>query len=180
MATGRLLTAEDVLATQYERGELWDGTFLVREPSGGWSGAVAFRLGALVARVLDTSPGWAFGSNQGFVVQRDPDRVLAPDLAYLSRERLAAPPARGFIEGPPEFAVEVRSPSDAWLAAIEKGGIWIGHGARVVWVVDPAAKVVVVMRPGAQPEEVRAGGRASARPALDLEVDVAALFEGLA
>ena len=90
------------------------------------------------------------------------------------------PPATGFLEGPPDFAVEVRSPSDSWLATVEKGGVWIGHGARVVWVVDPAAKMVVVLRPGMEPEEVREGARASARPALELEIDVAALFEGLA
>ena len=50
MGTGRrLLTAEDVLASPHARGELWDGAFVVREPSGGWSGAIGFRLGAPLA-----------------------------------------------------------------------------------------------------------------------------------
>ena len=110
---------------------------------------------------------------------RGPDRVLSPDVSYVSRDTLAAPPRDHFIEGAPELAVEIRSPTDPWISVIEKGGIWIGHGARVVWCIDPTAAEVVVMRPGERPEERARGERASFRPVLDLELEVDSLFEGL-
>ena len=176
----RLLTAEDVLAPEYRRGELWDGVFVVREPSGGCSGAVGFRVGAALARALEGHDGWAFAAEQGFFVSRDPDRVLAPDVSYVTAERLAAPPRRGFIEGAPDFAVEVRSPTDSWTATIEKGGVWIGHGARVVWCIDPLAQRAVVMRPGAPPVEASPGDELTADPVLDLVVALDELFAGLA
>lgn len=175
----RLLTADDVLAPQYERGELWDGVFVVREPSGGWSGAVGFRVAGAIAGVLHDAEGWAFDAGQGYTVAREPDRVLAPDVSFVSRARLKVPPTVGFIEGPPDFAVEVRSPSDGWTATIEKGGIWIGHGARVVWCIDPRARLVVVMRPGRAPLEIGPGATATARPVLPLDLEVDSLFAGL-
>ncbi len=174
-----LLTAEDVLASEYESGELWDGVFVVCEPSGGWAGAVEGRLAAQLAQSNEWRAGWSFGASQGYVVTRNPDRVLAPDLSFVSRSRLPTLPERGFIEGPPEFAVEVRSPSESWIATVEKGGIWIGHGVRVVWCVDPGTHRIVVMRAGEEPKEQRPGGKASAQPVLDIQLDVAALFEGL-
>ena len=176
----RLLTASDIEAPQYRRGELWDGVFVVCEPSGGWAGTVGFRLAVALGQVLEPEDGWAFDAGQGFVVARTPDRVLSPDVSFVSRSRLAMPPAAGFIEGPPDFAVEVRSPSDSWTGTIEKGGVWIGHGVRVVWCVDPRARLVVVMRAGVVPEELGPGDVASARPVLALDVDVASLFAGLA
>ena len=73
----------------------------------------------------------------------------------------------------------MRSPSDSWTATIEKGGVWIGHGARVVWCIDPRARRVVVMRPGQEPERCAPGCLASVRPVLDLEVALDDLFAGL-
>lgn len=177
---GRLRTAKDVLGPEYERGELWDGVFVVREPSGGWSSAVEHRVSGLLFTCEPARrEGWSFSSNQGYLVSKDPDRVLSPDVSYVSRERLPVPPARGFITGPPDFAVEVRSPTDSWVATIEKGGVWIGHGVRVVWCIDPQSQRVIVLRPGEEPEALGLGDVASARPALDLDADVSALFEGL-
>ena len=97
----RLLTANDILNPAYERGELWDGVFVVAEPSGGWAGAVGFRVGAALAGHIASREGWAFAADQGFVVARDPDRVLSPDVSFVSRERLPMPPETGFIEGAP-------------------------------------------------------------------------------
>ena len=176
----RLVTAEDLLRDpQYERGELWDGVFVVREPAGGYSGALEFRIAIAVGKALEAHPGWAFGAEQGFFVSRDPDRVLSPDVSYVSPERLPAVPRTGFIEGAPDFAVEVRSPTDAWIATIEKGGVWIGHGVRVVWCIDSLSQHAVVMRPGQPPVECRPGDRLDARPVLDLLVPLADLFAGL-
>ena len=57
-------------------------------------------------------------------------------------------PARGWFEGPPDFAVEVTSPSDTFDAVHEKALHWIASGVGLLWVVEPMARRVTVYRPG--------------------------------
>jgi Uma2 family endonuclease len=120
--------------------------------------------------------GWVTGSSQGFFVAHDPDRVLSPDVAFTSYARLPHPPQRGFFPCAPEFAVEVRSPDDSWISVVEKAGVWIGHRGPVVWAVDPGHRVVVTLRPGVVPVEVRAG-TVDAEPVLPgFRISVSDLF----
>lgn len=177
------LTAEDVLraGSAWGDAELWDGLPLVREPSGGRAELVAGRiLVPLGVHVRERGLGWVFPSGQGFLVARDPDRLLAADGSYVSKARLPVVPARGFVPLAPDFAVEVRSPGDAWEATVEKCGRWIAHGTSVAWAVDPDARKVAVFRAGRAPEVLEGEGAASGRPALpDLHVDLADLFADL-
>lgn len=165
-----LLTARDLLARpeRYKRGtELWDGVLLVREPSGGEADvATCYIVEALSHYVRTRNLGWVTGSSHGYQVGFAPDRVLAPDVAFVSRVRLPEHPRRGFTPLAPDFAVEVRSPTDSRDGVMAKAGVWLAHGTRVVWVVDPEAGEVVVVRPTAAPQVVRAPGSVSAGPAL--------------
>ncbi len=110
-------------------------------------------------------------------MKRDPDRLLAPDVSYISRERLPKWPEHGFVEAVPELVAEVRSPSDSWAHVIERGGVWIAHGVQVVWLVDPLKRRVLTLRPMEDPVEARSGASFSAAPVLrGLEIDVDDLF----
>ena len=120
------------------------------------------------------------GSNQGFVVARDPDRVLSPDAAFVSHARLPHVPSEGFIEGTPEFLVEVVSPDDREPNVVAKAALWISHGALVAWVVCPAARRVTILRRGRAAEVVTEGGSADAAPALPgFEIPLERLFHHL-
>ena len=47
----------------------------------------------------------------GYLVETDPDTVVAPDIAFVARERLPDPiPERGFLPVRPDLIVEVLSP----------------------------------------------------------------------
>jgi Uma2 family endonuclease len=145
----RRLTAAQMLRNPaYRKGwELWDDTLLVREPSGGEAEVTgAFLLEPLSRYVRRRGLGWVSGSNQGFLVARDPDRVLAPDVAFTSRIRLPTVPEAGFFPCAPDLAVEVRSPSDSWERLLTRLGLWLGHGARVAWGIDPLERRVAVLR----------------------------------
>ena len=167
--TQRLITIEDVLApdSPWRDCELWDGAAVLCEPSGGQAGHVAANiLATLTARVRELDLGWTFTSEQGFVLARGPDRLLAPDVSYVSKARLERIPERGFIEMAPDFCVEVRSPTDSWEKTVNKCGIWVAHGVPVVWAVDPLERTVAVMRSEDDVEVLREKGTASAAPAL--------------
>lgn len=177
------ITAEDVLRANgpWRNCEIWDGSAVVRDPSGGRAEAVAARIVVpLGVHVRERDLGWVFLSSQGFLLARSPDRLLAADGAYLSKARLPVLPRRGFIPMAPDFAIEVRSPDDTWEATVEKCGIWIAHGAGVVWAVDPDEEKVAVFRGVGESEVLERVGQAEARPVLPgFGVHLADLFGGL-
>lgn len=150
-------------AKQFERlgsdfvGELWDGVPQVGESSGVWPSAVGLRIATrLSAYVRPRHLGPVFGEGAGFIVRRNPDRVLSPDVAFVSAARLPEIPERGFLPFAPDFVVEVRSPSDPWLATVRKGGIWLAHDVTLVWCVDPPGRRIAALRPQGSPEVVSA------------------------
>ena len=77
-----------------------------------------------------------------------------------------------FLEGPPTFAVEVRSENDYGDAAEEamaaKRADYFEAGTAVVWDVDPVNERIVKYRAGApeQPEVFGPGQEADAEPAV--------------
>ena len=76
-----------------------------------------------------------------------------------------------FVNGPPDFAVEVRSEGDygpaAELAMATKRAEYFEAGTRVVWDVDPVSNVVHRYRPGvAGPTVFGIGTEADAEPAV--------------
>jgi hypothetical protein len=60
----------------------------------------------------------------------------------------------------------VRSPHESWEQVVERGGVWIAHGAKVVWAVDPPTRRVVVLRGGRPPLVGGPGDVVDAAPAL--------------
>ncbi len=148
MFTPPVLTAEDLLSIHEEgyqhelvRGEL-------RRMSAGVQlhGLVAARVSRHLANfVEDRGLGVLFAAT-GFVLERNPDTVLAPDIAFLRQDRVPTEFAPGFFPGPPDLAVEVTQPGDSWGEVQEKSLSWIEHGTRLVWVVDPKARCVTVYR----------------------------------
>jgi Uma2 family endonuclease len=76
-----------------------------------------------------------------------------------------------FIEGPPTFAVEVRSENDYGPAAdaemAAKRTDYFQAGTQVVWDVDPLAETIMCYRAGvADPDVFRRGDIADAEPAV--------------
>jgi Uma2 family endonuclease len=183
MTTGRVtLTAEELerLDDEFPRAELWDGVLFVREPASAWHGLVGGAVtSALRAHVEPRGLGWVFDSSVGFLLAREPDRVLEPDASFTSLARLPSLPRRGFPRLAPDLVVEVRSPNASAADAYAKGLVWIGHGTRVVWSVDPLARRAVVLRADASPAVVDERGSLDAAPALDLRVPLAPLLRGV-
>ena len=143
------LTAEELLRLNLpnKRTELVRGVLIVREPAGYQHGDVAARLMLAIGNhVQARALGRVFAAETGFTLARKPDTVRAPDVAFISNERLPDPPPRGFAEMAPDLAVEVLSPDDRPGEVLEKVADWLKAGARLVWVVDPIRRVARVYR----------------------------------
>jgi len=149
--TAKLYTAEDLWHMPGdEPWELWDGE-LQKVPSAGIeaSDIAGWILTLLNYFVRPRRLGAVSGADGTYVLARDPDTVVAPDVAFLRRERFpgGARP-RGYSPVPPDLAVEVISPTDRPGDISRKQGRYGRAGVPLVWWVDPTCRVVTVYRDG--------------------------------
>ena len=146
----RLLTADDPLRLYGEgrRGELIRGVLCETMSASGEHGEIVMKLGAALVNFVEPRElGRVMGSDAGFWLERDPDTVREPDIAFTSAEK--APPGvriTGYVEATPDLAVEVRSPSDSRREVHDKAQMWLRYGVRLVWVIHPDALTVDVYR----------------------------------
>jgi Uma2 family endonuclease len=143
------MTADELLRTHVpdKHVELVRGVLVVREPAGFRHGAVSATLTKLLAQHVDTNRlGLVLAAETGFKLAADPDTVRAPDVAFVSRERLPDPEHLGYPALAPDLVVEVLSPGDRPGETLAKVGDWLNAGARLVWVVDPGRRVARVYR----------------------------------
>jgi Uma2 family endonuclease len=128
--------------------ELVRGRLIVREPPGTYHGKVAAKLAYLLgAFVYPNQCGDLFGQDTGFRIESNPDTVRAPDLAFLSKERVSAVHMRGYAALAPDLIVEIVSPDDRRGELLAKVGGWLDAGVRLVWVIDPGRAEAHVHRP---------------------------------
>lgn len=73
------------------------------------------------------------------------DRLVKPDVAFVSNERLPENRRQG-SPIPPDLAVEVTSPSESHHDIIEKVLAYLEAGTRLVWIIEPIAQTVTVYR----------------------------------
>ena len=113
--------------------------------------------------------GYAFGDNVGFVVHTPQERTFSPDAAFLFDAPLQSD---DFYDGPPIFAVEVRSKGDYGPKKDEeyaaKRAEYFAAGTRVVWDVRPRNRTISAYQADAPdtPRVYRTGDIADAEPAL--------------
>ena len=137
------MTLEEFLENGLEGYEYVQGE-LIQMPATsvehGLIGANVFlRLGPYVR---EHQLGAVFFAETGFRVG---DRVLKPDIAFLSTERIPEE-RRKASPVPADLAVEVVSPTDMFDRVEEKAFTYLEAGTQLVWVVAPRSKIVVVYR----------------------------------
>jgi len=115
-------------------------------PSGYRHTKAGMRIGSSLLKYVETNPlGEVTGSDGGFLISRNPDTVLCPDVGFVRHERVVD--TDRFFDGPPDVAFEVISPSDTYTEVDEKTAEWLRAGARAVVVVNPRRKTVRLYRP---------------------------------
>ena len=143
------MTADDLLRTSIpdKRTELVRGVLVVREPAGSRHGLVTMNLGAeLAVYAKQTGAGGVYAAESGFKLASDPDTVRAPDIAFVTRERLPPPNTTGYPALAPDLAVEVLSPGDRPGEVLTKVADWLSAGTRLAWVLDPERRLARVYR----------------------------------
>ena len=137
------MTLEEFLASDLEGYEYVKGE-LIPMPATSWEhGIISARLFLnLGLYVREKQLGEVVTPDTGFQVG---ERVLKPDVAFLSTAHLPDDPSRA-SPMPPDLAVEVVSPSDVFRRVIEKAFAYLEAGTQMVWIVEPTSQTVRVYR----------------------------------
>jgi Uma2 family endonuclease len=173
MATGTpsRATPDDLMRTE-GKAELIGGRVVEYMPTGMRPNQVAGNIYVSLHGHTRKRGGNAFTDNMGYIVPELPSarESFSPDASYYDGP--LPKNVMRFIDGPPKFAVEVRSENDYTPSAeseiIAKRDDHFAAGTLVVWDVDPIAETIDCYRADAPDKPVRFGKHdiADAEPAV--------------
>ena len=145
----KLLTADDLLRLDSEgiKGELIMGVLHNKVSSGQEHGEIVMNLGSPLHQFVKARRlGRVFGSDTGVQLAQGPDTVREPDMAFISAERMPLDVReRRYAQVVPDLVVEIVSPSDRPIPVYDKAQMWLRHGARLVWIVDPETQTIMAL-----------------------------------
>ena len=160
--------------------ELIDGKIVPMSPTGDERGGVEVNVStSLVTFVRARRLGHVRAGEVGIYTRRNPDRVRAADVLYISDTRYGRRTiTAGYLDVAPELVVEILSPRDTVMELTEKLREYFAIGVTLVWLIDPSARRVFVYRSLTEIRELTDADRLSGEEVLPgFELPVAALFE---
>lgn len=140
------LTEPDELRYELDEGELIEMTKPRYEPH---NRIVMTMTRALLAYVAQHPIGEVLLSDNLFVL--GPSTKRAPDLSFMTAERMASIQAGEDIAGAPDLAIEVLSPNDTATAMRRKVKQYFAASARLVWIVFPEQREIEVWKRDTDP-----------------------------
>lgn len=169
------MTAEELLdlGSEFDPCELVRGELILMSPPGPLHGGVTMNVSApLHAFVRKYKLGKVYGE-AGFLIERDPDTVRAPDMAFVSAARGVPDPQRGWGGVVPDLVLEVISFHDRRRDIEAKVRMWIDVGVRLAWLAAPRKRTVAVYRADGSAQVLREGDTISGEevvPGFELTV----------
>lgn len=145
----KVWTVEDLERLECETGkryELVDGIPKEKGPESMEHSYIALNLGGeLRAHVKSKKLGITLESSA--VYRMNEGNTRKPDVSFVTKERL---PEKQLstepFDGAPDLAVEVISPTDIWWEILKKLNQYFASGCRLVWLISPFDKTVLVYR----------------------------------
>ena len=133
------MTLEEFLETDVEGYEYVKGELIPMAAASIRHGAITIKIiRYLDLHVHQNRLGHLYTAETSFQIG---DRVLKPDVAFVSTERISGDKDKGFAI-PPDLAIEVVSPTDIHSQVTDKALAYLDAGTRCVWIVDPVSKTV--------------------------------------
>ena len=170
LAIPKLITAEEfAMMSEFDdvRRELVNGELVDLPPNPPIHGIAQANAGVILGKFVRPRRLGVSFIRTGFIISRNPDTVLTPDVAFVSADKL--PGARlpdGYFTSAPDIAVEVTTRSDAPSAARNRARIWLDAGSPLVWLMFTASRTVAVYRPNGEIETLGEDDILDAAPVL--------------
>ncbi len=161
MVTTRRMTAEELadLEDDEYRYELVEGELRHMSPAGFEHGKVAARfVRPLSSHVDEHNLGVVVTADTGFRLARNPDTVLAPDVAFVRADRLPPPSEQsGYLDLAPDLVIEVVSPTDRASDVNQKVQLYLDAAVRLLWIAYPKQRTVMAFAAGRVASTLREG-----------------------
>ena len=142
-AQSTTMTLEEFLESDLEGYEYVKGELVPMSPTSVEHGRISTNLFLpLGLYVRENQLGDIYMPDTGFRVG---ERVLMPDIAFVSTDRLPDDQSKA-SPVPPDLAVEVVSRTDVSDRIEEKAFAYLEAGTQLVWVLKPRSKTVTVYR----------------------------------
>src|SRR5262245_57927720 len=112
---GTFLTLEEYLRIpdDGQRHSLQAGLLIAEPKPFARNGQLQVRLASLLSNFVDAHELGVVLTESGFLLSRNPDTVLGPEVSFVRSQRFDAENAvSGYIQGAPDLAVEILSPSN--------------------------------------------------------------------
>jgi len=111
------------------------------------------------------------------LVVRNETVYRLPDIALFENDKIDD---KDHLLGGPTLAIEIRSPEDRTKGILTKAEEYFANGTKLVWVVDPEARHVMVLMGDRVPWIVELGEELTGSPIWpDLKVDLEVAFRGI-
>ena len=103
--------------------------------------------------------------------------IVQPDIVFISKQRSSIITELN-VQGSPELAVEILSPSNKEIDLILKKKLYAAFGIKEYWIVNPAHKSVKLFNLGKTGYmEAKTGNILKSFVLKGLEIDISGLFE---
>lgn len=124
--------------------EIHNGALIQMPPSGDEATGVGASLVALLWNYVVTNRlGRVTGADGAYVLSEEPNVTYAPDAAFIAKARVTGYTGKCYPTAP-DLAVEVVSPTDRADKVQEKVENYLRYGTKVVWVIYPRTRSIVV------------------------------------
>jgi Uma2 family endonuclease len=156
-----------------------DGELIVPPPKP-QHGLLAMEIAGLLRDVIRPKKLGKLFTEFGFMMQTDPPELRAPDVAFVSKEKLAGIDLGEWLPFPPDLAVEIISEYDRAQDIRQKASSYMAHGTQLLWIVYPDQRIIDVYRPGQPAITVGEKDRLDGADVLpDFSVSVSEIFAAL-
>jgi Uma2 family endonuclease len=171
LPTHQRATIDDLL--RYDgKAELIDGKMVTFMPAGIRHSRIASLIYMLLFQYESSSKrGYAFDDNLGYRIPRlksSRRESFSPDVSFYVGELSLKD--EGFVDGPPTFAIEIRSPEDygpaGEKAMAAKRADYFEAGTQIVWDVDVVSQTITSYQAQGVPKAFKLGDIAHAEPIL--------------
>ena len=153
-AETKLMTADELLRLPRGMGkkyELIRGVLIEKMPTGDPHGDSVARASSLIFTYTeDHDYGVVRTGEPGYRLERGPDTVRGPDVAWIAPGRIPEG-IQGYPELAPDLAVEVKSPSSSSPEMAAKAQMWLCYGSKIALVLDPDTTTATIYRPNTEP-----------------------------
>jgi Uma2 family endonuclease len=143
---GKKYTFEDFcfLVKEDQKADLIDGVIYMSSPDNTDANSIFMWLGRLIGLFAEERElGEVYGSRVAFRLEeyQSPE----PDIAFVRTDRLHIV-QRGFVEGPPDLAIEIVSPDSIERDYVRKREQYRQAGVPEYWIVDELQQRMVMLR----------------------------------